>query len=203
MRAELSTDRVTLPPPQTEGGPTLAEAMAKRRSCRSFAPGPLDLAQIGQLLYAAQGRNRPRGRTAPSAGATFPLELYLACEEGFFHYEPADHSLARVTSEDLRLAFARASHNQGFIAAADVVLFFAAVCDRTTARYHERGIRYVHMDVGHAAENVLLQAAAWDLGAVPVGAFEDDALAAAAGLPEGQVALYMVPIGRPAERSAG
>ena len=199
MREALTAELVSLPAPRLEAGAvSLEQAIQRRRSRRSFADRPLELWQIGQLLWAAQGMTGRGLRAAPSAGATYPLELYLACAEGFFHYQPAQHALASLSNEDRRLALARAALGQTCVSTADVVLLFAAIYPRTTARYGERGQRYVHMDVGHAAQNVLLQAEALGLAAVPVGAFHDADLAAAAGLPSGQEALYMVPVGCPA-----
>jgi len=202
MRAELQAERAELPAPRTEEGMTLEQAMLARRSHRSFAPVPLELWQIGQLLWAAQGLVKPgrRRRTAPSAGACYALELYLACAEGWFHYLPEGHALERLATGDRRPALAAAAHGQAFVAEADVVLLLAGDYSRTTSRYGDRGVRYVHMDIGHAAQNVLLEAAALGLGAVPVGAFVDAELTRVAELPPGQDALYMVPVGHPAEQ---
>jgi SagB-type dehydrogenase family enzyme len=154
---------------------------------------------MGQLLWSAAGLTSKHGQqAAPSAGARYPLELYLACEQGLFHYDVKGHTLIKVRAGDLRAALAAAAHGQSFIAAAPISLVFTAIYERTTSRYGERGIRYVHMDVGHAAENVHLQAVALGLASVPVGAFDDDAVAAVLRFPADQKPIYIIPVGYPA-----
>jgi len=176
---------------------TVEEAIARRRSVREFISDPPDLYETSQLLWAAQGITSAEGlRAAPSAGARYPLELYLACEQGLFRYEPKDHSLTKVEAADLRRPLADAAYGQSFIAQAPISLIFAAVYQRTTSRYGDRGIRYVHIDVGHAAQNVHLQAEALGLASVPVGAFDDAAVARALRLPSDQKPIYIIPIGR-------
>jgi len=191
--------QVELPRPKLKGELTVEEAIARRRSVRDFEAGPLGLSQMGQLLWSAAGLTSKHGqRAAPSAGARYPLELYLACEQGLFHYDVKGHTLIKVRAGDLRAALAAAAHGQSFIAAAPISLVFTAIYERTTSRYGERGIRYVHMDVGHAAENVHLQAVALGLASVPVGAFDDEAVAAVLRFPADQKPIYIIPVGYPA-----
>lgn len=192
--------QVTLPAPVTRGKMSVEEAISKRRSIRQFADRDLTLAQIGQLLWAAQGiTEKTRGlRAAPSAGATYPLELYLVKADGVFHYLPQGHRLERTLQGDLRTDLARAALGQRSVRAAPVCLVFTAVYPRTRARYGTRAERYVHLEVGHAAENVHLQAVALGLGSVPIGAFDDAAVARVLHLPSEHSPLYLVPVGYPA-----
>lgn len=118
------------------------------------------------------------------------------CSAGLFHYEPSGHALAKVAAADLRGPLAEAAFGQQFVADAPISLVFAAVYERTMSRYGERGIRYVHIDLGHAAENVHLQAEALGLGSCAVGAFDDEAVARVLGLPAEQKPLYIIPVGR-------
>jgi len=195
---EKQGDRVALPAPAREGGMPLQEALGRRRSVREFAAAPLSERELGQLLWAAQGANRSDGRrTAPSAGALYPLELYVATPNGFFYYDPRRHQLERRSAGDLRMAISRAALGQKQVAEAPAVFLFSGVIERTSKRYGERAPRYVYMEVGHAAQNLLLQAVALNLGGVPVGAFDDTQLQQAAGLPADHRPLYLVPVGRP------
>jgi SagB-type dehydrogenase family enzyme len=189
-----------LPAPREKGPLSLEEALRRRRSVRSFEPAPLTREQIGQLLWAAQGMTGDRGqRTAPSAGALYPLELYVATAEGFFHYRPHGHRLEKVGGEDLRAKAYEAGLRQSAIRSAPVIFVVAAVYERTAKKYGaKRSPRYVHLEAGHAAENLLLQAVALGLGAVPIGAFHDDRLQELLGLPADHRPLYLIPVGRPA-----
>jgi SagB-type dehydrogenase family enzyme len=199
-----ASEEVQLPEPRYEGPTSLEETLLRRRSVREFSDEPLTWAEISQLLWAAQGITDAQGRrTAPSAGACFPLELYLVTAEGLHHYDPDEHSLSQIRSGDLRRAICAVSLDQEHLQQAPATLVFAAIYDRTARRYGaERGRRYVYLDVGHAAQNVLLQAVALGLSAVPVGAFDDDRLHDALGLPEDHEPLYMVPVGRARSRPA-
>jgi SagB-type dehydrogenase family enzyme len=182
-------------PNQTVSMP-LEQAIAVRRSQRHFLPKSLTLEQIGQLAWAAQGQEpESRYRTTPSAGATYPLELFVVTEEGIFLYLPAQHSLEKLSGQDMRAALASAAWGQDFIQAAPLTLIFAAEFRRTTGRYGKRGVRYVYMEAGHAAQNVHLQAEALGLGSVAVGAFDDAAVSNVLSLPDKLEPLYMVTVG--------
>ncbi len=187
-----------LPPPRPGGEMALEQAIAARRSVRTFAPEPLTLEQVGQLCWSAQGVTDPRGwRAAPSAGATYPLELYVLLPDGVFRYRPAGHRLEKVSGEDHRPAVWRAGLRQDALRAAPAVFLFAAVEARTAGRYGARAPRYVHMEVGHAAQNLALQAVALGLGSVMIGAMDDAQVKSALGLPRDHEPLYLVPVGRP------
>ncbi len=178
---------------------TLETALAQRRSVRGFLPEhSLNDEQLARLAWAAQGRTaRDGGRTAPSAGALYPLELYVAMGRGLYRYDVARHRLELCDERDLRPALFEASLRQECVRDAAAVFVFAAVFGRTSRKYGaERSPRYVYMEAGHAAQNLLLEAVALALGGVPVGAFEDRDVARALGLPRNQRVVYLVPIGR-------
>lgn len=185
-----------LPEPTREGAHSLEAALAKRRSRRHYEDRPLTLEQVSQLLWAAQGQTDPRGRrAAPSAGGCYPLELDVVSAQGVLRYLPDAHALRKRLEGDLRVECAQACSGQMFMAAAPVTFCFSAVYERTTGRYGERGVRYVHMDAGIAAENLHLQAEALGLGSVAIGAFNDDEVARVLGLPAAEKPLYLVPVG--------
>ncbi len=189
----------TLPPPVLEGSQSLESIIAERRSIRSFAGEELSAEQVGQLLWAAQGVTDPAGlRTAPSAGARYPLELYVLLPDGLYHYRPAGHELVWLTTEDLRPVVWEAGLRQEALREAPAVFLFTAVYARTAERYGDRAPRYVHMEVGHAAQNLSLQAVALGLGSVPIGAMDEAQLQRALALPEDHEPLYLVPVGYPA-----
>ena len=190
---------ISLPKPNLRGEMSLEEAIARRRSVREFASSPLSVGQIGQLLWAAEGITGGASyfRAHPSAGALHPLEVSVVIPDGIFHYLTQGHRLSLVRQGDHRVALARAAYEQLFVADAGCVIVIAAVYGRTTGKYGERGrMRYVHMDAAHAAQNVLLQAVAMGLGAVPVGAFDDEAVRAVLGAPASEVPLYLIPVGK-------
>jgi SagB-type dehydrogenase family enzyme len=184
------------------GAKSLEEALAHRRSVREFAPGALTLSEVSQLMWAAQGVTAPERRTSPSAGATYPLEIYLVAGKvdglgaGVYRYRPRQHRLEAVTEGDIRVPLAVAAVDQEWISQAAMVVVIAAVFERTTVRYGKRAERYVHMEAGHAAQNLLLQAAALGLGATPAGAFNDAEVSRLLHLPVDEAPLYFVPVGR-------
>ena len=187
---------ITLSKPNQSGSMPLEKAIAIRRSRRDFLPQPLTLEQIGQLAWAVQGQDAHSSyRTAPSAGATYPLELFVVSSDGLFRYLPAKNSLEKLISQDLRAALASAAWGQKFVEAAPLTLVFAAEFSRTTNHYGKRGIRYVYMEAGHAAQNVHLQAEVLGLGSVAVGAFDDSSVSKVLSLPKNLEPIYMVTVG--------
>jgi SagB-type dehydrogenase family enzyme len=188
-----------LPGPKKQGSVSVEEVLARRRSERSFARRALDREQISQLLWAAQGATQGRLRTAPSAGALYPLEIYLVTSEGIHHYLPQSHELERISDGDILSQLARAALDQGYVREAPVSVVIAAVYQRTERRYGERAARYVWMEAGHVAQNIHLQAVAMGLGSVPVGAFDDRQVHRVMSLPEDQMPLYIIPVGYAAE----
>jgi SagB-type dehydrogenase family enzyme len=196
-------DALLLPPPRPASPVSVEEALASRRSVRHFADAPLTLADAAQLVWAAQGITHAEGlRTAPSAGALYPLEIYLvagtvaAAPAGVYRYLPAHHRLERTVAGDLRRALAAAAFHQNWIAEAPAMIVIAAVVRRTRLKYGERGERYVPIEAGHAAQNVGLQAVALGLGATLVGAFADAEVKRLLGLTE-EEPLLLVPVGKP------
>ncbi len=191
---------IQLPEPNTEGTMTLEEAITQRRSVRRYTEEQLSERQIGQLLWAAQGvtGRTPSKRAAPSAGALHPLEFYVCRFDGVWRYHPKQHVLQRHSEQDVRRLLGEAAWKQAFVGDAPCVFLTTAVYHRSTGRYGERGrVRYVPMDLGHAAENLLLQAVALGLGAVPVGAFDDHAVEEAVDLPHNEEPLYLISVGYP------
>ncbi|MDI6889092.1 MAG: SagB/ThcOx family dehydrogenase [Methanocellales archaeon] len=190
-----------LPAPKLTGEMSLEEAIKKRRSRRSFRDVSLRMDQLSQILWAAQGITERFKRAAPSAGATYPLDLYIVAgkieglETGVYHYDPSDHSISLHAEGDLRTDLARACVAQGFIADAPVSMVITAEYERTMQRYEERGIRYVHIEAGHVGQNIYLQAEALGLGTVAIGAFYDDEVAKLLHLPEEHQPLYVMPVG--------
>jgi SagB-type dehydrogenase family enzyme len=192
------TDYVELPAPRGAGPLSLEETLALRRSEREYASEPLSQEAISQLLWAAQGvTSATGGRTAPSAGGLYPLELYLLTGQGVFHYFPGGHRLAHIAAGDLRESVAVAGLGQDALFEAAAVIVITAVFERTAGKYGERAERYVLLEAGHCAQNVLLQAVALGLGAVPIGAFHDAELASVLDLHADHEPLYLIPIGRP------
>lgn len=153
--------------------------------------------QIGQLLWAAQGVTDPaRGlRAAPSAGALYPLDLYVARSDGVYQYEPQGHVLRRVADRDEREALGQATLSQEVVLQAPVVIAVVGVVSRTATKYGARAGRFVDLEAGHATENLLLEATALGLAAVPIGAFDDGGVRAALGVPSNVTPLYVVPVG--------
>jgi SagB-type dehydrogenase family enzyme len=190
---------VKLPPPQTKGAVSVEEALAKRRSVRKFTARDLTWEQIGQLLWSMQGITGGDGlRTTPSAGALYPLEIYVATAAGLYRYRPEIHQLIQVGTRDVRRDLREAAlHQEAMDASA--VFAIAAVPERTRRRYAARTDRYVWMEAGHAAQNLLLQAVTLGLGAVPVGAFNDQRVGALLSLRADEVPLYLIPVGRPSQ----
>jgi SagB-type dehydrogenase family enzyme len=197
------TTHVKLPRLTGAGERSLESVLQERRSVREYARAPLGRGELARLLWAAQGMTGPSGlRTAPSAGALYPLEVDVVAGDvdglpsGVYRYRPDPHELVLVKAGDRRGELAAAALGQECVAAGAAVIALAAVYERTTGKYGERGIRYVHMEVGHAAQNVWLQATALGLGTVVVGAFDDVPVKRALGLALEEEPLCLMPVGR-------
>lgn len=198
VTAQAAGEWRALPKPAHQGPVSLEEALARRRSVREFSARRISDAQLSQLLWAAQGVTDAQGhRTAPSAGALYPLELYVATDSGLLRYDPNGHRVQSLAARDLRPAVQQAAGGQAAVGQAAVVFVVAAVYQRTAVRYGARAERYAHLEAGHAAQNVLLQAVSLGLGAVPVGAFDDQTLSRVLGLPPDQHPIYLIPVGWP------
>jgi SagB-type dehydrogenase family enzyme len=187
---------IQLPKPQLRGKVSVEEALVRRESVRSFSSKPLTESELSQILWSAQGITRPwGGRTAPSAGALYPLELYVVLRDGLFHYVPQSHQLIRVSDKNLSGDLTSAALGQDCLRKAPAVVVIAAVYERIERKYGRRGERYVKIEVGHAAQNILLQAVALGLGAVPIGAYYDDRVQKVLNLPVNHEPLYLIPVG--------
>lgn len=207
--APSAADTLPLPPASHQGAMSVEEALQGRRTWRAYADQGLSQAQLGQVLWAAYGVTATRHgielKTAPSAGALYPLDVYAVVGEGAveglaagcYHYQPGGHGLAALKPGDLRAEVARASHGQRWMAKAPVILVITGEYQRCTAKYGPRGVVYTHIEAGHVGQNVFLQAQALGLRAGIVGAFDDQALAAALGLPAAHAPLLAMPLGHP------
>ena len=195
----------TLPKPIRKGDLSLEELLTRRQSRRTFKTTPLSKQQLSQLLWAAYGLRDSVGfkRTVPSAGARLPLTV-LACTgkdtveglgAGIWRYIAERNSLETLFGEDVRSELASAAYHQEFIADAPLCIAVAAAFEKTTSRYGQRGVRYVHIDVGHVGQNIYLQAEALGLGTVAVGAFDDEMVAGALRLSPSLAPLYLMPVG--------
>jgi SagB-type dehydrogenase family enzyme len=190
---------VDLAPPTTAGGMPLHDVLSLRRSVRSFSGKNLSNEHIGQILWAGQGRTSPEGyRTAPSAGATYPLEVHVLDKNGVFRYDASRRALERLAAEDRRARLQRAALDQSCVGCAPVSFVIAAIVSRTSWKYGERAGRYAAMEAGSVYQNMLLEAAALGLGAVVVGAFDDVRVIETAALPEDSAPLAIVSVGVPA-----
>ncbi len=178
---------------------SLEECIQRRRSIRDFQNKDLTMQEISNLLWSAQGiTDTIHGfRAAPSAGATYPLEIFVVKRDGVFRYIPEGHKLRKEIDGDLRKEIARSALNQMFIADAGLAIVITAIFRRTAWRYGERAYRYINNEVGHCAQNIHLEAVALGLGSVPVGAFEDEKIKKLLKLKE-EEPLYIIPVGYPA-----
>ena len=190
--------------PCSDAADRFEDLLRARRSVRKFANLPVTLDQVVRLLWAAQGNVAATGfRTVPSAGALYPLAVYAVAghieglEQGVYKYVPRDNSLSPIHRGDSRSALCVAALGQEWVRHAPALLVFAADYSHTALRYHDRAERYVHMEAGHAAQNVYLLATALGLATVAVGAFDDGQAAHALGLPPNEHPLYILPIGVP------
>lgn len=191
---------ISLPPPRLKGGMSLEETLCRRRSVRAYREELLGDDVLGQLLWSAQGlvdRGDRLRRTAPSAGARYPLETYVATAAYLAHYQPAEHALRLLHRNDARLDLERAAQGQEFIHLASAVIILTNVARRIEERYGKsRGARYIAMEAGHAAQNVMLQAVALGLASVPIGAFQDAQVAEILGIGPEERPLYLLAVGR-------
>ena len=188
---------IRLHKPILDGKKSLEECIYKRESIRRYENKSIEPDKISQILWATQGKKGNK-RTVPSAGATYPLEIYVTIKDkGFYYYNYNNHVLELNNEDDLTHELTEASWNQTFIAEAYLNIIICAEYSRTTQRYGERGIRYVYMEVGHCAQNIHLEAVALGLVSVPIGAFNDKDVKEVLRLPKKIEPLYIIPIGYP------
>lgn len=194
---------IQLPEPVFDSHLSIENALLKRKSIREFLKIPITLNDISQLLWAAQGITHFEGfRTAPSAGALYPLEIYVVAgnvinlESGIYKYNPFSHEIFKIKAGDFREELFQAALDQEWVKNGAVCFVITGVYSRTIRKYGNRGIRYVDMEAGHAAQNLLLQATALDIGCVPVGAFYDNLVREILGIGTEEFPLYLIPAGR-------
>jgi len=196
---------IYLPEPFLKGTISVEELIRKRRSVRDFQNKSISLQALSQILWAAQGiTSQADGfRSAPSAGALYPLEIYIDIRKvenlpsGVYQYFPETHHIRRLKEKSAQEELFRAALYQDCVREGAVAIIICAVYQRTTRKYGKRGIQYVHIEVGHMAQNIYLQATALDLGTVFVGAFYDDMVREAIGAAENEVPLGIMPVGVP------
>lgn len=195
-RAEPAT--IELPSPETSGDTSLEETLAERRSTRRFGRGDLTEAEVSQLLWAAQGITSERGfRTAPSAGARYPLTVYVLRPTGLYRYIPRSHRLRRVDGADQREAMWEDVYARPWLEDSPAIFLIAADYAVTRKKYGRKAERFVHIEAGHVGQNILLQATTLDLSCVPIGAFHEKRVHRTLSLPASQTPLYVVAVGRP------
>ncbi|MCM8787725.1 MAG: SagB/ThcOx family dehydrogenase [Candidatus Omnitrophica bacterium] len=194
------TNQVKLPPPKTESNFSLEKAIASRRSIRDFSSKPIKIEELSQILWAAYGKNKYGKITTPSAGALYPLKIYVIClnieglKKGLYLYQPLQHALIFISDFNLEKKLAKSCLGQKWVEEAAANIIICANYEITTSHYGERGKRYVQIEVGHAAQNIYLQVEALGLGTVAVGAFIDANVKNMLGLKEEP--LYIMPIGK-------
>ena len=191
---------IALPKVKLTGKMSVEQALSRRRSVRRYADRALTLREMSQVLWAAQGATNERGfRTAPSAGALYPLELYVAVgkveglEAGLYRYLPDKHALHLVRMGDIRQRLFEKSLRQESVRKAPAVLVISSVTARTERKYGKRAERYVRMEVGAVCQNVYLQCETLGLGTVAVGAFHDHDIQVVLG--EKPVPELIMPVG--------
>jgi SagB-type dehydrogenase family enzyme len=208
---ELPRAALRLPEPPAQGKLSVEEAIGRRRTAREFSAQPLTLSEVSALLWSGQGitDKKENKRAAPSAGALYPLELLVAVKSngvkglaaGLYQYQPPGHRLLPLSDQDLSKQIAAAALNQNWVAAAPVIVLVTGDYSRTAKKYGERARRYVHLEAGHAAENILLEAQSLGLAAGIVGAFDDAELGRnVLRLPASLSPLLLLPLGHPAAK---
>jgi SagB-type dehydrogenase family enzyme len=190
-----SAPLVRLPPPQTVGGKPLMQALKERHSTRDFNPRPLPAQVLSDLLWAADGVNRPDSgkRTAPSARDWREIDIYVAMADGTYVYEPEGHALRQVAARDLRAL----TGTQDFVAKAPTNLVYVANLDRMDGASPEQKALYAAADTGFIAQNVYLFCASAGLATVVRGSIDRDALQRALGLGPQQRIILAQTVGYP------
>lgn len=213
LQASDEADMIRLPIPVQDSNTSIEEALISRRSVREFSSEPMTIREVSQLLWAAQG-SIGEFRTAPSAGALYPMEVYVVCGNveglpaGVYRYRPDKHGLVKSVDGDKRAELSEAAMGQASVRNAAIDLIIAGVYERTTGKYdrpvrdkrigasYPSGVGYVHMEAGHVAQNVYLQSVSLGLGTVTIGAFYQGQVKAAAELRDDERPLYIMPVGR-------
>lgn len=204
-RISRTSSKLSIPAPAQEGAMSLEEAISRRKSIRDYTAEPISISQLSQILWSAQGVTHDGLRSAPSAGALYPLEIYAIVKEGgvtglqsgIYHYRPSDHTLLLTKAGDHSQELQSAALDQEAIGNAAATIVITAVFERTTARYGQRGVQYVFQESGHAAQNIYLQCTAMNLGSVVIGAFDENGVRTVLGAKSNERPVYVQPIGVP------
>lgn len=188
---------IKLPVPKEKGTISLEEVIKARRSVRNFSLKGLTPEEISQLLWSCQGitDKKKAYRSVPSAGAIYPLEIYLVNSDGLFYYIPESHSLEKITDKDLRKELSKACYDQSFIGDAGIDIVICADFKKTISMYGKRGAHYVYIEVGHSSQNLHLEAVSLGLGSIGIGAFSDSAVQKLLNLPKDIIPIYVIPVG--------
>lgn len=195
---------IKLPQPSYTGLISVEEALYKRRSIRVYSKEPLSIREISQILWAAQGITEEKYvlRTAPSAGALYPLEIYIAVSNvnelnpGVYKYKPQNHALEKIDEGDRRLDISNAALQQDAITNSSAIVIISAVYERTALKYGSRAERYIHIEVGSVGQNIYLQSVSLGLGTVMIGAINNEALKKVLALPKNENPLAIMPLGK-------
>jgi SagB-type dehydrogenase family enzyme len=198
------SDVIKLPTPSFSSSTSVEEALRKRRSTRDYTDKPLTIADISQILWAAQGITEENYglRTVPSAGALYPLELYISSSNvkdlppGLYKYKPQNHTIKKISGGYKRIDISNAALGQDAIENSSAMVIITAVFERTAVKYGKRAERYVNIEVGHVGQNIYLQSVSLGLGTVMIGAFKDDALKKVLALPKNENPLAIMPLGK-------
>jgi SagB-type dehydrogenase family enzyme len=195
---------IKLPEPYIDSKVSLEKTLWERRSQRTYKAFPLDIKEISQLLWAGQGiTDYEHGkRTAPSANAKYPLDLYLVVfyadglDKGIYEYLPEKHGLKKVFEDTKRDDIIKACNFQGAVSQSSVTIIIAGTYTRMSDKYNESDIRFTYAEVGHTSQNIFLQATALGLGTVVIGGFKQDELSKVLQFPVDTKALYVMPVGK-------
>ncbi len=199
----MSESLIQLPAPRFKSNTSIEEAICQRRTHRAYKKTPLTIKEISQLLFASQGiTNKKEGRTIPSAGALYPLEVYLTVGNikgilpGVYKYEPEAHQLIKILEGDKRKELLKATLFQFWIKEAPAVIILCGVFWRRTMKYRKRGETFVFMEAGHSAQNISLQAVSLGMGLACVGGFDKKRVKKILNLGKNETPLYLLPIGK-------
>ncbi len=199
---KIKSREIKLPNPKLKSKISLEEAIIRRKSLRAYTKSPLSLKEISQLLFAGQGLLKESRRTTPSAGAFYPIEIYLSALRitglfsGLYQYLPNGHKLKKITSANRMAKLAEAAFGQIWVKNASAVIIICGDFKKTTGKYQDKGRDFVTMEAGHAAQNISLQAAALNLGILCVGGFNEEEVKKTLNIEKNKKVFYLMPVGK-------
>jgi SagB-type dehydrogenase family enzyme len=200
-------ETVKLPEPVISAGKFIWDVLSQRRSRRNYSDVSLSMKELSQMLWATQGVTAQSGRyafrTAPSAGALYPIETYVLVnrvkdlEAGIYHYDILNHKLEVLKKGDFGMKISQAALGQTMLNEAAFVFIWTAVVARSKWKYRERAYRYIYMDAGHIGQNAYLAAETLGLGCCTVGAFFDEAVDSIIGIDgKNEISVYLCSVGK-------